>query len=166
MKQTLLLTTVALVLGGLFTPANAVEKKKSEKQMAQKTAAVAPATTASPEKATEPVKSTEKKAAAPRTLPYQGKVAALDPAAKTFVVKNREGKEHIFFVTEKTVITKDEAPATFEEIKLDEFVRGTRLKIADGKWDAVKVMIGPKEGATKTAQTATKPAAIAEKTGN
>jgi hypothetical protein len=138
MKQYLISTVIALLASAFATPSFAVEKKKVA---AEKPAA----------KTAEPAKAAEKKeAATSRTLPYQGEVDAVDATAKTFTLKNKDGKEHVFAVGEKTQLLKaDNTAATFDDIKVGEWVRGSRVKIADGKWDAVKVTIGKKEGTEK-----------------
>jgi hypothetical protein len=83
-------------------------------------------------------------AAKARPLPYQGKIDHVNKAANTFTIKTKEGKEHVFHITEKTKILKDDAPASIEDLKKDTHVRGSRIKLADYKWEAVKVTIGEK----------------------
>ena len=45
-----------------------------------------------------------------KSIPYHGKVASVDAAAKTFTIKGLK-KDRLFSTTDKTVITKDGAPA-------------------------------------------------------
>jgi hypothetical protein len=46
-----------------------------------------------------------------------------------------------------TVVTKDDAPAKFEQLAVGDLVRGTAIKNAD-YWEAKKVYIGPKATAS------------------
>lgn len=130
-----LLTTLAAALA-LAVPTFAAPKKEA-KPAAEKPAAEQPETAAP---------AAEKKAPDPtKPMPYQGKVSAVDAAAKTFTTKNKDGKENVFAITEKTKIEKADGTAgTIEDIKPEEVVRGSRMKTGDGKWDAVKVTIGAK----------------------
>ena len=80
-----------------------------------------------------------------RPLPFQGKVDRVNKAAGTFTIKTKEGKEHIYHITPDTKIEKADGPATIDDIKRDEIVRGSRIKLADYKWQAKKVIIGAKE---------------------
>jgi hypothetical protein len=144
-----LITTIAIfALTALASPSYAAQKKKtSEKKPAE------------PAKAADPAKSDEsQKPVASKPIPYQGNVGSVDATAKTFTLKNKDGKEHVYTVTEKTQITSNEAPATFDDIKVGEIVRGTRLKLGDAKWEAVKVMIGAKETPAKGKKETAKPA--------
>jgi hypothetical protein len=129
---------VAILSCGVAAPAFAVETKK--KPAAEKPAATKPADPA-------PVAALDAKTPAkPKLLPYQGEVDAVDTTAKTFVLKNKDGKAHTFAVSDQTQIMHgDASPAQFDEIKIGEWVRGSRVKTGEAKWDAVKVTIGKKE---------------------
>lgn len=146
MKKNSLLALLALAVFAAPTfAADKKEAKASDKPAAEK-----------PEGAGAPV---EKKAAdATRLLPFQGKVAAVDAAAKTFTIKNKDGRENVFAISEKTKIEKADGTAgAIDDIKADEVVRGTRTKAGEGKWDAVKVMLGAKpkkEGAAPATEAA------------
>ncbi len=120
-----LLTTLSVIALSLSVPCASLAQEKKE-------GAGAPA---------------EKKEAGARTLPFQGKVSSVDAAAKTFKTKNKDGKENTFTVTEKTQIQHgDGTTATIGDIKVDETVRGSRVKTGDNQWEAVKVTIGAKGG--------------------
>lgn len=97
--------------------------------------------------AVTPAKNTTAPDKAARPLPFQGKVSRVSPSAKTFTITTKAGKDHLFTVTDKTQILKEDAPAKFEDIKRDEIVRGSRLKVGENQWEAVKVIIGAKEKA-------------------
>lgn len=161
MKTPKLTTLIAAVMAlALCTPGHAVEKKKTEKAAPEKAApekTAEKATTEKPaEKGGDQTKAVEKKVAAPKPLPYQGDIASIDPTAKSFVVKNKQGKAHVFTITDKTVITKADGAGTFDDIKVGEYVRGSRLKTGDAQWDALTVTIGQKEESAKNKQAAAK----------
>ena len=101
-------------------------------------AAESPATSAEATPAAE-------KAPKVKPLPFQGKIASVDADAKTFTTKNKDGKENVFSITSSTKIEKaDGSAGTIDDLKAGEPVRGLRLRSADGKWDAVKVILGAK----------------------
>jgi hypothetical protein len=103
-------------------------------------AQLTPATTASP--AASP--SVTPKPAAARPTPFRGTVTAVDQTLKTFTI----GKQ-TFKVTDSTVITKSDNPATMADIVQNEKARGSALKQADGTMEAKTVKIGPKPGGGK-----------------
>jgi hypothetical protein len=80
-----------------------------------------------------------------KAVPYQGKVLAVNAAAQTFTLTGR--KDRLFQMMPNTVVTKDEAPAKFEQIAVGDLVRGTAVKNGD-YWEAKKVYIGPKATAS------------------
>ena len=74
------------------------------------------------------------------SVPFHGKVAAVDAAATTFTVGTTT-----IAVTSTTKITKDGKPATFAEITVGENIGGACKKDAAGKLDATSVRIGEKK---------------------
>ena len=142
MNRKFLIVFLSAAALGTFTPLTALAQEKKAKKASDKAPAKSAEDAANK---TADAKPAEKGADATRAVPYQGKVASVDAAAKTFTIKTQAGKEHVFAITDKTAITKDEGAATFEDIKVGEVVRGTRTKKGEGQWEAVKVMIGPKE---------------------
>lgn len=96
-------------------------------------------------------------AAATKPFPYHGDVAAVDATAKTFTFKNKDGKERLFSVTDKTEIEKDGAKADFAAITVGAYAAGQCNKSGEGKFEAVSVKIGPKP-AKKAKDAAAKPA--------
>lgn len=134
MKKVTMFAVMAAI--AFAAPVHAAEKvKKEAAKLASEATAAAPA-------AGEPQKTDTAK-----PLPFQGKVASVDASAKTFTTKNKDGKEHVFTVTDKTQITKaDGSAGKFDDIKVDEAVRGSRLKTGENKWEAVKVSLGEKPG--------------------
>jgi Domain of unknown function (DUF5666) len=99
-------------------------------------AQLTPATTASPSATPKP--------AAARPTPFRGTVTAVDQTLKTFTI----GKQ-TFKVTDSTVITKSDNPATMADIVQNEKARGSAFKQADGTMEAKTVKIGPKPGGGK-----------------
>ena len=75
-------------------------------------------------------------------------VSRVSPTEKIFTITTKAGKDHVFTITEKTQFLKDDAPAKFEDIKRDDVVRGSRLKLGENQWEALKVIIGAKEKAS------------------
>src|ERR1017187_5905682 len=75
------------------------------------------------------------------SLPFKGKVAAVDPtAAMTFTVGTLT-----IAVTSETKITKDGQPATFADITAGASATGSYKKGADGKLTASSVKLGEKK---------------------
>jgi hypothetical protein len=86
----------------------------------------------------------EKKSAAPRALPFGGKVAAVDKQAKTVTVGKRT-----FHVTPDTRIMKAGKPATLEDATVGETVGGSYREGEDKKLNLVSLRIGPRPEAPK-----------------
>ncbi len=95
-------------------------------------------------------------ATASKPIPYHGKVAAVDAAAKTFTIKGKQ-KDRVFAVTDKTVITKDGAPADLSALAAGEEVQGSATKTGDN-WEALKVTVGAKAAAKGAKKEEAKPA--------
>jgi hypothetical protein len=87
------------------------------------------------------------------SLPYHGKVVAVDAAAMTFTIG-----ETTLAITSTTKISKEGKPAVFSDITVGENVTGSYKKDADGKNNATSVKIG---GAKKST---TEPAAKTQDT--
>jgi hypothetical protein len=105
---------------------------------------------------------TDAAATTSKPIPYHGKVAAVDAAAKTFTIKGKQ-KDRVFAVTDKTVITKDGATADLATITAGEEVQGSATKTGDN-WEALKVIVGAKaagKGAKKEEAKPTEPAPAA-----
>jgi hypothetical protein len=118
---TLLILTSPNPLFGQNTNANAAEKKASAKP------APAPAKTPSPG-------------------PFNGKLTAIDPVAKTIKVGKRT-----FQITSETKILKAGKPATLADGIVGESASGYVKPTDDGRWLATTVNLGPKPAA-KTAE--------------
>ncbi len=141
MKSKPLLITSACVAALLFggpSLAFAASKKK--------TAATAPSP--APSAAASPAK-------APSSIPFRGKATAIDKSAKTFTIKGVL-TSRVFKVTDKTVITKMDAPAKFADLTENEEVTGSYWKQADGSHEARSLKIGGKTEAEKATAAAAK----------
>ena len=79
----------------------------------------------------------------PHSIPYHGKISAVDQTARTFTIPGIE-RMRVFSITETTVITKDGNPATITDVAVDEDVRGSYWKRADGSLEAKSVKLGQK----------------------
>jgi hypothetical protein len=73
------------------------------------------------------------------TLPFHGKLAAVDKTAMTITVAKRT-----FEITSETKISKDGIPATLGDAVVGETVSGAYKKGADGKLSATTVNLGKK----------------------
>jgi hypothetical protein len=75
-------------------------------------------------------------------------ISAGDQNAKTFSIAGKE-RTRVFKITENTVITKAGNPATIQDIRANEEVRGSYWKHPDGTLEAKSVKLGPKTEAEK-----------------
>lgn len=91
-----------------------------------------------------------------RALPFQGKIASVDKAAKTFTIESKKGEGRTFVVPDTVKPVKgSNAPATWDELTVGQIVRGTYRKNADGKSEIVSLQAGPKEASDKAEKSAT-----------
>ena len=111
----------------------------------------APKTKGSPSPKTTPSPSPQPSShpAATRPLPFHGMIAAVDLKAKTFSVGKE--KARVFKVTNRTVLSKAGAAATMKDVVVNEEIRGSYWKMADGTLEAKTVKLGPKTDAEKAA---------------
>lgn len=98
-----------------------------------------------------------------KALPFHGTVSTVEHTAKTFTIAGKE-KSRIFKVTDATVITKGGAPATMTDIVVNEQVRGSYVKAADGSLEARTVKVGPMTDAEKAEKKPSKKKTKAEDT--
>lgn len=97
-----------------------------------------------------PPAKTEKKA---RSTPFNGKVSAVDKAAKTVTLEGKE-KVRVFQITSETKIHKDKKPATLDDVMVGDRVGGAYRETSEGKMELVTLNTGlpqPK-GKTKEAK--------------
>ena len=87
-----------------------------------------------------------------RAVPFHGMISATDEKAKTFTITGKE-KSRVFKITDKTVLTKAGVAATMKDVAVNEQVRGSYWKAADGSLEARTVKLGPvtegEKGASK-----------------
>jgi hypothetical protein len=109
----------------------------------------APSASASPSPSakTTTATTTEK---APRAIPFRGKISAVDQKAKTFTIAGKE-KSRVFKITNRTMLTKAGTTATMKDVAVNEEVRGSYWKTADGSLEAKTVKLGPMTEAEKAA---------------
>jgi hypothetical protein len=154
MKIKLHILTTLAAAAVIAVPMSAHAKKKADAA-----ASATPAATATP--AASPAEKAE------RAIPFYGKVSAVDAKAKTFSIANKDGtKTRVFKITDKSVITKAGAPATFADIAKDGDIRGSYWKKADGSLEVKTAKVGPltaAEQAEKDAKDAKKEAKKAAK---
>ena len=103
---------------------------------------------ASPKKETTPAPDATDTAPSPlpsHPLPFNGKIFAVDPAARTFSTQNKEKKIRVFAITPQTKLTKKSGAATFEDLKIGDEVRGSSIPKGDGNYETESVIIGARE---------------------
>lgn len=92
-----------------------------------------------PAKAAKPASAAAEAGKNNRSLPFNGKVSAVDSAAKTVTVGSQT-----LNVTAETKITKDGKPATLADITVGEAARGSYKKDEAGKLNAASISVGEK----------------------
>src|SRR5438067_8002405 len=143
-------TITVLTVGALSLPMQAAEQtKKPEKGSASKPAMATPAASAAPSAAAA------SEAGATKALPFHGKIASVDKAAKTFTLESKKGEARTFMVTDALKPTKGEKePPAWDALVVGAEVSGTYKKNADGKLEVVSLKVGGKEsGETKPAKS-------------
>jgi hypothetical protein len=118
MKKLLFILTVAAFAACSTTPLVAADAKPADK------------------------KDTPAKEAAPRALPFRGKIGAVDKTAKTIKVGERT-----FQVTADTKINKAGKPATLDDATVGEEVGGSYREGTDKKLNLVSLRIGARPDA-------------------
>ena len=118
------------------------------------------------EKKTPPAKAADavKDAAAKVTgdvkpLPMNVRADLIDTKAKTFTMKRKDGVEVKHVVTDKTEIKNGEAAAKLSDIKVGEYVSGSRIKKSETEYEVVKITkFGPPPPKKPKAEGDAKPA--------
>ena len=123
-KLLILLAILALAIGGSM-PVYAAPKT--------------PAPDATPSPAT-PTPTPEKS----RPFPFHGDVSAVDPGARTFIVRNKDGRERVFHVGENAKPTKDGWSGEFSAITVGSFATGTCTKTGNQRFEIATLHIGTK----------------------
>jgi len=107
--------------------------------------AVSPTQTQAQENKDKPAAEKKDTPKSDKGIPFHGKIAAVDKAAKTVTVGER-----VFQVTADTKIKKLGKPATLADAAVGEEIGGTYIKNDDGKLTAKSLRFGPKpEGEAK-----------------
>ena len=122
-----------------FAPgAMAAEKKMpAEKAPVEKAADAA-------KKAVEKPAEAVKAAGEAKALPMYSRADSID-AGKSFTTKRKDGVEVKHMVTDKTEIMNGEAAAKLADIKVGDYVSGSRLKKSETEYEVVKISkFGPK----------------------
>ncbi|HEX8295271.1 MAG TPA: hypothetical protein VF593_03160 [Chthoniobacteraceae bacterium] len=140
MKTLTTISLLAAITFGLSTVTFAAEKKMKS-DAAATPAAELKKSEAKPS-ATPEAKSTP--AAKAKTVSFRGEVAAVDAKGKTFTIKNADGRERVFALTETAKITKDNASADVSAITTGAYATGSYRPGADGKLEVVTLKIGVK----------------------
>ena len=120
MKKLLSLAALAALLLSLPTATYAAKKSSA-------TPAGTPAPSATPE------------ATSGKSIPMYSEVSSIDTAGKSWIHKNKSGKEVKFVVTDKTDIKNNGAAAKFDDIKVGDWVSGSRVKKSDTEYEVVKI---------------------------
>lgn len=76
-----------------------------------------------------------------RAIPLAGKVSEVDSSAKTFVIAGKKASR-VFKVTDRSMVTKEGAAATFDDIAADGKVTGSYWKQEDGILEIKTLKIG------------------------
>ena len=121
---------------------------------------------ATPAASAAPSAAAASEAGATKALPFHGKIASVDKAAKTFTLESKKGEARTFMVTDALKPTKGEKePPAWDALAVGAEVSGTYKKNADGKLEVVSLKVGGKEsGGEAKAMKSEKPAK-SEKSG-
>ena len=127
MKKLFTLMTVAAFA---FAPGSMAAEKKMP---AEKPADAA-------KKAVEkPAAAVKEAAVEAKTLPMHSRADVIDAAAKTFTNKRKDGVEVKHVITDKTEIKNGEADAKLADIKVGDYVSGSRIKKSETEYEVVKI---------------------------
>ena len=94
-----------------------------------------------------------------RTVPFRGKVAALDAQKKTFTLSGP--KQRVFQLSTDTQIEKGGQPAAMEDIAAGDEARGLCQIDEDGQRVVIKASFGPKVAKTGPDKDKADPAEVA-----
>lgn len=90
----------------------------------------------------KPAAAEEAKKDKPKGMPFNGKINAIDQAAKTINIGQE--KKRTISITAQTKIMKDGKPATLADATVGEMAGGFARENAEGKLEAVSLRIGAK----------------------
>lgn len=143
------------LITGACLAALALTAPSSVLARAKKSASPAPEASASPTATASPAEKM-------RSYPFHGMIASVDEKMKTFTIAGKE-KSRTFKITDKSVITKADQPATIKDVTANEEVRGSYWKQADGTMEARTIKLGPLSEDEKAAKEARKQKRAAKK---
>ncbi len=75
----------------------------------------------------------------PKSIPMYSRADSIDAKGKTFTNKKKDGTEVKHVITDKTEIKNGEAAAKLADIKVGDYVSGSRLKKSDTEYEVVKI---------------------------
>ncbi|MGC3992268.1 MAG: hypothetical protein QM796_21740 [Chthoniobacteraceae bacterium] len=93
--------------------------------------------------------------------PFHGVVSGVDANAKTFTLTSKAGNVRTFTVGSGATVLNGDAAATFADIKVGSYVRGTATKTAKNAYEVTKVILGAKEAKAEASPAAATAAASA-----
>jgi hypothetical protein len=126
MKVTRSLSIIAAIAVVVPSASFAAEKKAAKKEGA------APAA--------ETKKSDAKPAAeAGKPIPMYARVDNIDASHKSFVTKRKDGFEIKHVLAASAEVKNNGADAKFEDIKIGDYVSGTRIKKGENEYEVVKI---------------------------
>jgi hypothetical protein len=83
---------------------------------------------------------------APKLITMWAKADVIDVKTRTFTHTNKDGTVVKFVVTDATEIKNGNAPAKFEDIKVNDMVSGLRIKKSPTEYEIVKITkFGPRD---------------------
>ncbi len=152
MKKLASLITITALTFSISAGSFAAEKKT-------KPAAEKPADTVK-KPAETPAASAEKVTGEAKTIPMYSRADLIDVKAKTFTNNKKDGTAVKHVMTDTTEVMNAGAPAKLADIKIGDYVSGSRKKVSDTEYTVVKITkFGPKaekkEGEAKPAEKKT-----------
>ncbi len=105
-----------------------------------------------------------KAAKTPKAIPFHGTVSAVDAAAGTFSISNKDGsKTRIYTLSQTAKLTKEDKDITLADVKTGDNVRGSGLKVDENKTEVNSAKFGPKTAEENAADQKKKEARDAKK---
>ncbi len=93
-----------------------------------------------------------------KAMPFNARADSIDAKGNAFTMKRKDGVEVKNVLTAKTAIANGEAAAKFGDIKVGDYVSGTRLKKSDTEYEVVKITKFSAEAPKRKAAGEAKPA--------
>ena len=100
-----------------------------------------------------------KAASEAKTIPMHSRADVIDLTARTFTNKRKDGVAVKHTLTPATEIKQEGAAARLEDIKVGDYVSGSRKKVSDTEYTVIKITkFGPKAEKKESAAPAKAPA--------